>query len=271
MTDNFGAPFPATGTAAGAQYLDEAPTYAPGELVPLQTDAHGNLKVVASGNLSLSPGSEPWRVAWDGQSVEAIMSGPWNVGRSWALDREADSVSATQSGPWVVRANAGEGLNTSALALESGGNLAAVAAALGAVEDGIYGGSGAASVIGALKGVYKSLSGTISVAWGNQGVTLEAGSATIGAVDVNRPASLATGQVEVGANAVPIVASRKERMALRLRNVGTATVFIGAAADVTPETGWPLLAGEALPVDATAALYGVTEGEASPVAVIEEF
>jgi len=47
-----------------------------------------------------------------------------------------------------------------------------VAAALGAVDDGIYSGSGAASVIGGLKGVCKLLSGTLSVSWANQGVTL---------------------------------------------------------------------------------------------------
>lgn len=40
------------------------------------------------------------------------------------------TVAATQSGAWAVTANAGTNLNTSALALESGGNLAAIASAL---------------------------------------------------------------------------------------------------------------------------------------------
>lgn len=44
------------------------------------------------------------------------------------------AVQASQSGSWIVTANAGTNLNTSALALESGGNLATVAGAVIAQE-----------------------------------------------------------------------------------------------------------------------------------------
>ena len=44
------------------------------------------------------------------------------------------AVQATQSGSWTVTANAGTNLNTSALALEAGGNLAAIATDAAAIE-----------------------------------------------------------------------------------------------------------------------------------------
>lgn len=45
------------------------------------------------------------------------------------------TTAATQSGSWTVTANAGTNLNTSALALESGGNLAGAATSLAIVDD----------------------------------------------------------------------------------------------------------------------------------------
>lgn len=48
------------------------------------------------------------------------------------LTSVSDSVAAVQSGPWTVTANAGTNLNTSALALETGGNLDAILSALSA-------------------------------------------------------------------------------------------------------------------------------------------
>jgi hypothetical protein len=44
-SSSFGAAFPSTGTAAGAEYLSAAPTLANGQQVALQTDLNGNLKV----------------------------------------------------------------------------------------------------------------------------------------------------------------------------------------------------------------------------------
>ena len=47
-------------------------------------------------------------------------------------------------------------------ALEAGGNLAATAAAAGTTADAAYAGSGAATIIGALKGLYAKLAGTLA-------------------------------------------------------------------------------------------------------------
>lgn len=51
------------------------------------------------------------------------------------LTSVSDSVSAVQSGTWTVTANAGTNLNTSTLALESGGNLAAIATSASVLDD----------------------------------------------------------------------------------------------------------------------------------------
>ncbi len=51
------------------------------------------------------------------------------------VDASGSSVIATQSGVWTVTANAGTNLNTSLLALESGGNLAATATSLSIMDD----------------------------------------------------------------------------------------------------------------------------------------
>lgn len=85
----------------------------------------------------------------------------------------------TQPISGTVTANAGTNLNTSALALETGGNLAttatgatASAAALGTTTDAAFGGSGASTVIAALKGLYALLSGTLKFGGGPTGTSL---------------------------------------------------------------------------------------------------
>lgn len=55
-------------------------------------------------------------------TVGATQSGTWNVTNTGTF-----AVQAAQSGSWSINANAGTNLNTSALALESGGNLATLA------------------------------------------------------------------------------------------------------------------------------------------------
>lgn len=56
-------------------------------------------------------------------------------------------VEASQSGSWSVTANAGTNLNTSALALESGGNLAAAATSLATLDNIVSGGEAQVDVI----------------------------------------------------------------------------------------------------------------------------
>lgn len=48
-SSSFSATFPSTGTAAGAEYLSSAPTLTTGQMVALQTDVNGNLKVYLNG------------------------------------------------------------------------------------------------------------------------------------------------------------------------------------------------------------------------------
>jgi hypothetical protein len=48
-SSSFGAAFPASGTAAGAEYLSSPPTLTTGQMVALQTDVNGQLKVTATG------------------------------------------------------------------------------------------------------------------------------------------------------------------------------------------------------------------------------
>jgi hypothetical protein len=90
---------------------------ADGDAVRLWADRAGRLQV-GDGGSSLTV---------DG-TVAATQSGTWNVGTVTSITN-AVTVSGT------VTANAGTNLNTSALALESGGNLAAAAASLSVVDD----------------------------------------------------------------------------------------------------------------------------------------
>jgi hypothetical protein len=73
----------------------------------------------------------------DGSGVTQPVSGTVTVAQATAASLNATvvgtgtfAVQATQSGGWTVTANAGTNLNTSALALETGGNLATVASAM---------------------------------------------------------------------------------------------------------------------------------------------
>lgn len=79
---------------------------------------------------------------------------------------------ATQPVSGTVTANAGTNLNTSALALESGGNLAAIGTATGTTADTAWTGTGGTTVIGGLKSIYNAITNN----------SLPAGTNTIGAV-----------------------------------------------------------------------------------------
>jgi hypothetical protein len=66
----YGASFPATGTAAGAEYLSSPPTFISGNMVPLQTDVNGNLKIASQGTASVQA-----QAATSGGATVAIQSG----------------------------------------------------------------------------------------------------------------------------------------------------------------------------------------------------
>jgi hypothetical protein len=57
-SSSYGSAFPATGTAAGAEYLSSAPTLTTGQMVALQTDVNGNLKTnVVTGSITANAGT----------------------------------------------------------------------------------------------------------------------------------------------------------------------------------------------------------------------
>jgi hypothetical protein len=174
-SSSFGASFPSTGTAAGLEYLSSPPTLTSGNMGALQGDVNGNLKVNlqsalpagsnAIGSVSVSnfPATQavsasslplPSGAAQD-SSVNGILvaqgsttsgekgpliqgavtssapsyttaqTSPLSLNTSGGLRVDGSGVTQPVSG--TVTANAGTNLNTSALALESGGNLASIA------------------------------------------------------------------------------------------------------------------------------------------------
>lgn len=132
-------------TAGGSSYVDVkvtpsgSLTVALGDITGVvgQNTMANSLPVTIASNQSAVPVSDNGgSITVDG-TVAATQSGAWTVtanagtgtfvvgdgGGSLTVD---GSVSATQSGSWSVTANAGTNLNTSLLALESGGNLATI-------------------------------------------------------------------------------------------------------------------------------------------------
>lgn len=121
-SSTFGAGFPGTGTATG--FKDSAGI----NMEPGNLDASGNLKVnVAAGG------------AGDGKILDGTAAGQADVVGSAPAGAEQGLVvrnipSGTQPVSGAVTANAGTNLNTSALALETGGNLATLAGAVAGAE-----------------------------------------------------------------------------------------------------------------------------------------
>ncbi len=118
-------------------------------------------------------------------TIGAVMqSGAWSTGRTWSLSSGSDSVTATISGTpsisGAVTANAGTNLNTSTLALESGGNLAGINGKLTTSANGLK--VDASGVTQPISGAV-SISGTPSVSISGNPV-LGAGSNTIGKADI---------------------------------------------------------------------------------------
>lgn len=147
---------PATGTVALGRYQSSAPTLTTGQLYAPQLDANGNLKVsIASGGgsggtsssfaatfpttgtaIGAKNGSNMVNLAADGSSnllvnlATAIPAGSNAIGSITNTSFIATQATGTNLHTVVdsgsVTANAGTNLNTSALALETGGNLASI-------------------------------------------------------------------------------------------------------------------------------------------------
>lgn len=85
--------------------------------------SYGGSAVGAGNAVHIQPGTGAvFQVGDNGSSITVDNSGTF-------------AVQAAQSGSWTVTANAGTNLNTSALALESGGNLAGAATSLAIIDD----------------------------------------------------------------------------------------------------------------------------------------
>jgi len=145
---------PALGTAGSAS-ADVITVQGIASMTALKVDGSAVTQPV-SGTITANQGTSPWvsnisqfggnnvvtgtgasgsgiprvTVAND-SSILAVQSGTWTMARSWNLASGSDSVtivpSGTQTISGTVTANAGTNLNTSLLALESGGNLANIA------------------------------------------------------------------------------------------------------------------------------------------------
>ena len=95
---NFGSAFPATGTAAGAEYLTTAPTLTNGQMVALQTNISGSLKV--DGSAVTQPVSGTF---W--QATQPV-SGTVTVTQATAANLNATvtgTITANQGGTWTVQ------------------------------------------------------------------------------------------------------------------------------------------------------------------------
>lgn len=136
-SSSFGAAFPGTGTAIGAKNG--------ANMVFLAADGSNNLdincQVGCSGGSTNNNADGVATQAGNGQSISYLYgfngatfdrlrvdgSKNLNVNLQTAIPAGANVIGAvTQSGGWTVTANAGTNLNTSALALETGGNLATI-------------------------------------------------------------------------------------------------------------------------------------------------
>src|SRR5258708_7827458 len=124
----------------------------------------------------------------------------------------------------AVTANAGTNLNTSALALEAGGHLAAVDTVQGAQADAAYT-TGSGSVIAILKGIFTKLAGTLTIS---------------GTVTAN-PQTSATGTLSSVGAAVAntqLLASNVNRKGFSVFNDSTAIMYLAfnATASTTSYT-----------------------------------
>lgn len=143
-----------------------------------------------------------------------------------------------------VTANAGTNLNTSLLALESGGNLAAAAASLSVLDDWDETNRAAVNTIAGQVGV-QGASGTVTALTQRvvlaTDVALPAGTNIIGALSANQSVKetrSATGtQTSVGdsASSVTVLASNANRLGATIYNDSSAALYLkcGATASTT--------------------------------------
>lgn len=210
------------------------------------------------------------------------------------------TVSVTQgTSPWVVSgtvtANAGTNLNTSLLALESGGNLAAIAASASVLDDwdesdrakvnpivgqvGVQGGAGAVTALTQRIAIATDANDvTIDNAAGAAAVNIQDGGNSI-TVDGTVTPSYSVGTLNNGAEtaatgtAAQVLASNANRKSMVIQNTGVANVRIGITG-VTATTGVRLVPGGSvtwdMPFCPDEAIFAIREGAISSVVLAQE-
>lgn len=152
----------------------------------------------------------------------------------------------------------------------------------GAPSDGAYAGSGNATAIAALKGIFTKLTSTLNInikLSGNDVSNSNTIPVTQAALTItNDKASVlplkatsesATALVSVGTSSTLILAVNANRHSAPFKNLGTQTVFIGATG-VTITTGWPVLPGETyIDEELVGAWYGVVASGSATMAAKE--
>jgi hypothetical protein len=78
-----------------------------------------------------------------------------------------------------------------------------------------------------------------------------------------------TSQVAVTTAATKVVPGSPGRDTVTLYNTGSATAYVGNTANVTTLTGFPIVAGAALVMEATADIYAIGAA-ATTLAVLQE-
>lgn len=76
-------------------------------------------------------------------------------------------------------------------------------------------------------------------------------------------------KVEVGATASALVADNFGRVALKIANLGSASVFLGGDDQVTAGTGFPVRAGETIVIETTSEVWAVAASGTQDVRVLE--
>jgi hypothetical protein len=175
-SSSFGSAFPATGTAAGAEYLSTPPTLTNGQMVAFQTNVSGSLKV-------------------DGSAVTQPVSGTF-----WqATQPVSGTVTANQGGTWTVQP--GNTANTTAWlvtgtggtfpATQSGNWTSRIVGNGGAVIDGVIGNATAPANMIAVGGVFNTTRPTLTT---GQSAAFQSNSNGVQLVDgstVTQPVSIA--------------------------------------------------------------------------------
>lgn len=274
-SSSFGAAYPVAGTAAG--FKDNGGNMAAGLL-----DASGYLKVnVAAGGagggaVTVADGADVTQGSSSDVAVVSDASGTvnaklrgivkifadiWDSANHWfqvkvmngtlgAPLRIDPTGTTTQPVSGTVTVNAGTNLNTSTLAIESGGNLATLAGTVSSakLQNNVAQWAGVAAA-----------AGTGNIGTGTPRVVQGTGS------------SINTGQISVGASSTLILAANTSRIAITVINNGTTNVFIGLTG-VATTTGHLLvgIAGYPMKIRSSAAIYGIAASGSQSVSYLEE-